>query len=95
MADQLVEFLDSLKDLGDHTGIVKILVEETLNLRDRLSQSGVTLTVGDTRVALDALEDYLRGVKAEAALTENQRTLYQAWRRRLETLPRTDGPQKG
>jgi hypothetical protein len=87
MSDELNDYLDQLGDLEDSTGIVDILKEETLRLRDRLkNEANVTLTVGDTRAALDALEDYLKSERSSPTLTEHQRMLFNAWRRRLDRL---------
>lgn len=87
MADELVEFLESLKDLPDQTGMVRILIDETIKYRDELkAETGTTLTVADARLALDALEDHLRERPSEVQLTEAQGILLKRWLNRITDL---------
>lgn len=87
MADELVEFLESLKDLRDETGMVRILIDETIKYRDGLkAETGIVLTVADTRLALDALEDHLRERPSEVQLTEHQGILLKRWLTRIADL---------
>lgn len=88
MADELDDLLESLKDLDDETGMVNILIEETVAYRDELKGAdGTILTVGDTRTALDALEDCLRDHQPKSALSKNQTTLLKRWVKRINNLP--------
>ncbi len=71
---------------NDPTGTVAILIHETVRLRDQLKETtGHTLTVGDTRAALNALIDWLSGRTAPTELTEVQRGLLKAWQDHLLT----------
>lgn len=68
----------------DPTGTVSILMSETLKFRDKLkSETGVVLTVDDTRKALDGLDLLLHDKELPAALTSEQRMLAQIWFDRL------------
>lgn len=69
---------------NDPTGVVAVLVTETLRYRDKLkADAGITLTVEDTRLALDALENYLHGQPMPEGLTSEQQSLAQIWIDRL------------
>lgn len=70
---------------GDNpTGVVAMLVTETLRFRDKLkADTGTVLTVEDTRTALDALEEYLHDRPLPASLTPEQKALAQIWVDRL------------
>lgn len=60
----------------DPTGTVAILISETLKFRDKLKEeTGATLTVGDARAALDALEDFLKGRPMSENLSAEQKAL--------------------
>jgi hypothetical protein len=67
--------------LGQETDVnpaLKALVDETLKFRDKLKEdTGETLTVDDTRVALEALEGHLQGKKFPKGLTPEQKALAQ------------------
>ena len=71
-------------------GMVQILIEETLVYRDMLrGDTGETLTVGDTRAALDALEDHLRDQIPSIELTKIQQVLFERWKKALAGLQRS------
>lgn len=73
----------------DPTGVVAMLIAETLRFRDKLKEdTGTVLTVEDTRLALDALEAYIHGRPTPENLTSEQQTLAQIWIDRL-TMFRT------
>jgi hypothetical protein len=66
------------------TGAVAMLISETVKFRDKLKEeTGQVLTVGDTRAALDALENYLKDKSLPENLTPEQKTLVQIWIDRL------------
>ena len=66
------------------TGTVAILMSETLKFRDKLrSETGMILTVDDTRLALDGLESLMNEKELPSGLTSEQRTLAQIWFDRL------------
>ncbi len=91
MADELVEFLESLKDLRDQTGMVRILIDETIKYRDELkAETGTVLTVADARLALDALEDHLRERPSQVQLTEPQGVLLKRWLDQIADLRADD-----
>ena len=91
MQDELKEFLESLKDLGDRTGMVDMLIAETLEYRDMLQeQTGDILTVGDARASLDALEEHLRDQDQTVKLTTTQQVLYERWKKALPRLEQGD-----
>ena len=87
--DQLQLLMNSLgaavlEGRGNATGAVAMLITETVRFRDKLKdEAGVVLTVGDTRVALDALAEYLDGKPLPDGLTTEQRALVQIWIDRL------------
>ncbi|HKK21519.1 MAG TPA: hypothetical protein VJ983_08610 [candidate division Zixibacteria bacterium] len=63
---------------ADVNPALKALVDETLKFRDKLMEdTGETLTVDDTRVALEALEGHLQGKKFPKGLTPEQKALAQ------------------
>lgn len=67
--------------------IAEILSEETLKLREKLkAESGKILSVGDTQMALDALNDYMQGKPVPNILTKEQKQLVDMWIARLEQL---------
>jgi hypothetical protein len=73
-----------LEGQANPTGAVAMLISETVKFRDKLKEeTGETLTVGDTRAALDALEDYLNGQPIPKELTAEQKALVQIWIDRL------------
>jgi hypothetical protein len=70
--------LQILSEESDPRGIVAMLMTETTRFRDKLKgETGVVLTVEDTRVALDALEQYLSKNELPYKLTSEQRALAQ------------------
>jgi replication-associated recombination protein RarA len=79
--------------LGQHlaaTGAVSVLLTETLRFRDQLlADTGVRLTVGDTREALNALELYLDTRKLPDNLTSEQAALAQLYVDRLTLFKRS------
>ena len=73
-----------LETQADPRGAVAMLVSETVKFRDKLKEeTGQTLTVGNTRAALDALENYLNGKPLPDDLTPEQKALAQIWIDRL------------
>lgn len=67
----------SESDAGD---VLDLLISETERFRDKLKEErGVTLTVADTRLALDGLEKFLKGEEWEQILTGEQSALLQIW----------------
>jgi hypothetical protein len=87
MQDDLNKFLDSLKDLDDDTGMVEILIAETLAYRDLLKEdTDEILSVGDTRAALDALEEFLRDGGQTVDLTNSQQVLFERWKKALNRM---------
>ncbi|MCM2271592.1 MAG: hypothetical protein NDJ18_03430 [candidate division Zixibacteria bacterium] len=72
---------------NDPTGVVAMLLSETLRFRDKLkNDAGIVLTVEDTRIALDALEGHLGGQPLPTSLTSEQQNLTQIWIDRLTTF---------
>jgi len=80
------EFKLLVKSLGgpmfegkpDATAVLKSLIKDTIQFRDKLKEeTGHTLTVEDTRIALDALDTHLKGTKFPSNLTPEQRALAQ------------------
>ncbi len=64
--------------------IVNALIKETVKFRNKLKEeTGNILTVGDTRVALEALGQHLDGEKFPQDITPEQRALTQIWIDRL------------
>ena len=60
--------------------ILGTLIKETLRFRDKLSEeNGLTLTVADTRIALEALEEFLQNQVPSQVLTSEQASLLQIW----------------
>ncbi len=58
--------------------VLKDLIQDTIHFRDKLKEdTGQTLSVEDTRLALDALETHLQGKKFPADLTPEQKALAQ------------------
>ena len=87
--DPLKDSLDSIfgKAPEDPTGTVKILIDETLAYRDRLKEdSDYTLTVEDTRLALDALQAYVTGKQFDGTLDDTQKALLAVWIEKLSNL---------
>jgi hypothetical protein len=62
---------------------LNMLIAETVRLRDRLKEQGITLTVGETREALEAFQNNLHGVDLPSSLSDIQRELIALWYRRL------------
>jgi hypothetical protein len=64
--------------------VANMLIRETVRFRDKLKQdTGEILTVGDTRIALKALDQHLNGLDLPADLTPEQKALTQIWIDRL------------
>jgi hypothetical protein len=69
---------------ADPTGTVAVLISETVKFRDKLKEeTGDTLTVSDTKKALEALEGHLGGKPLPKTLTPEQKALAQIWIDRL------------
>lgn len=90
MADeQIISLLETLAaqvvgSQNNPTAAVAVLISETVKFRDKLKEeTGKTLTVADTRSALDALELYLKGEQVPGDLTPEQRSLVQTYIDRL------------
>ncbi|MEW5796638.1 MAG: hypothetical protein AB1772_09805 [Candidatus Zixiibacteriota bacterium] len=87
--EQLRLLIDSMCVQLGRTGheavqVVNTLIRETVKFRDKLKQeTGEILTVGDTRIALDALTEHLQGRKMTNGLTPEQKALTQIWIDRL------------
>ena len=65
---------------SDAGNVLTALIRETEKFRDKLKEDrGVTLTVADTRLALDGLEKFLKNEKWEHDLTGEQAALLQIW----------------
>jgi hypothetical protein len=78
-----------VEGLGDPTGTVAVLISETLKFRDKLrEETGATLTVGDTRAALDALEGYLQGRSLSKGLSSEQKALARIYIDRITLFQR-------
>lgn len=72
---------------NDPSGVVGMLLTETIRFRDKLrADAGITLTVEDTRNALDALDGFLHGQPLPTSLTSEQQSLAQLWIDRLTTF---------
>lgn len=70
--------------LGDNvraaTKVTNMLIRETVKFRNKLKEeTGEILTVGDTRVALEALGKHLDGGRMPKKLTPEQKALTQIW----------------
>jgi hypothetical protein len=79
-----------LESQNDPTGAVAMLISETVKFRDQLRrEAGAILTVGDTRAALDALEQYLSGSGLPSSLSGEQAALAQLYVDRLTLFKRT------
>ena len=81
-----------LQSIGQHLfatgqntgGTIAILITETTKFRDKLKEdTGYTLTVEDTRRALDGLEAFLNKAPMPDDLTEEQKALAQIYIDRL------------
>ncbi len=84
--NRVVDLLRQMQQAADPTArkTLGILVEETLAFRDWLvANDEPALMVGDTRVALQALELLLQGQQMPKGLTERQRTLLARWYERI------------
>ncbi|HEX2896891.1 MAG TPA: hypothetical protein VHP63_02445 [candidate division Zixibacteria bacterium] len=77
LLSSLGEQIISESQAGD---VLDLLIRETGKFRDKLKEErGVTLTVADTRIALDGLEKYLKGDDWQQNLTGEQAALLQIW----------------
>lgn len=89
MDDDIRLLLDALggqvsDPLHDPRGTVAILIHETVRFRDKLkTETGQTLTVEDTRVAVEALQQYLKDKTFPSDLMPVQRQLAQIYVDRL------------
>jgi hypothetical protein len=86
--EEMMKFLAEqiVRNQGDPTSTLAILISETVKLRDQLkSKTGETLTVHDTRQALLGLEARLAGKELPENLTSTQKSLLKAWSDRLLT----------
>ncbi len=87
--EQLRLLIDSMcGQLGNRNNgsaqIVNTLIRETVKFRDKLkAETGEIMTVGDTRVALEALTEHLCGRKVANGMTPEQKALTQIWIDRL------------
>ncbi|MFH1688553.1 MAG: hypothetical protein ABIE70_13665 [bacterium] len=86
MSDDLEKLLESLGELDDRTGMVGWLVDETLAYRDELHTKGIRLTVEDTRLALDELENYLKDRPSAVTMSEVQATLLDRWKKQVDLM---------
>lgn len=78
-----------LESEHDPRGTVAMLINETVRFRDKLKdETGQVLTVEDTRVALDALEHFLKEGVLPGSLTSEQRALAQIYVDRLTVFGR-------
>ena len=78
-----------LESRQDSTATVAVLMTETIRFRDKLkSETGETLTVEDTQIAIDALEHYLINDILPDELTAEQRALAQIYVDRLTVFSR-------
>jgi hypothetical protein len=77
----LVESMTGMMHKGEKAlEVGNMLIKETVRFRDKLkADTGEILTVGDTRTALEALEEHLDGRELPAKLTPEQRALAQIW----------------
>ncbi len=74
----------------DASGAVAVLFAETVRFRDQLlKDTGVVVTVADTREALTALERYLDVKSLPPGLTDVQSSLAQLYVDRLTLFKRT------
>ena len=65
-------------DKPDMNKILASLIKDTIMFRDKLKEeTGQSLTVEDTRMALDALETHLNGQKFPNNLSPEQKALAQ------------------
>lgn len=80
------QVLDSHRDPSP---TLAVLMTETIRFRDKLkADTGETLTVEDTRIALDALEHYLINETFPNDLTAEQKALAQIYVDRLTVFSR-------
>ncbi len=71
-------------DSENPTGTVAMLFSETIRFRDKLKdETGTTLTVEDTQIALNALEKHLEGESLPDFISSEQKALTQIWIDRL------------
>ncbi len=77
LMNSLGEQIISENNAGD---VLTVLIRETEKFREKLiEEHDVSLTVTDTRKALNGLEKYLKGEKWEQNLTAEQTALLQIW----------------
>ncbi|MBD3257122.1 hypothetical protein GF377_01720 [candidate division GN15 bacterium] len=73
----------------DGKRVMNMLAEETLKFRDKLKEErGEILTVGDTRISLEALGARLNGMPMPEKMTSEQKALTQIWLDRLTLFSR-------
>ncbi len=96
LLDALGSFLDGNGEGGeskDATGAMAALMTETVRFRDELlAKTGYTLTVGDTRVALNALDTVMHSQPAPDDLSDVQRQLLEVWLARFRDFGFGDKP---
>ncbi|UCD63236.1 MAG: hypothetical protein JSW34_10860 [Candidatus Zixiibacteriota bacterium] len=69
---------EMLQNKPDAKAVLNTLIKDTIHFRDKLKEeTGQTLTVEDTRRALDALETHLKGESFPRDLTAEQKALAQ------------------
>ena len=92
MSDALIDLIESMGkhfpgSKSDPTATVAVLISETTKFRDRVIQeSDQTLTVADTRAALNGLEAHLHGNPLPENLTPIQKTLAHVYIDRLTSF---------
>ncbi len=100
MDDDLLKALGAFLDPNggggeskDATGAMAALMSETVKFRDELlAKTGYTLTVGDTRAALSALDTVMHSQPAPDDLSDVQRQLLEAWLQRFRDFGFGDKP---
>ena len=84
LIDSMCDQLGSRNNGNGSSQVVNTLIRETVKFRDKLkAETGEILTVGDTRIALEALTEYLSGRKPTNGMTPEQKALTQIWIDRL------------
>ena len=79
--------VEMLKDRQNINRVLNLLSEETVKFRDKLKEeTGTILTVGDTWIALQGLENHLDGKALPQGLTPEQKALVRIWIDRLEVF---------
>jgi len=82
--DELKEYLFALGQQAANP-VLRMLIDSTLKYRDQLKwEEGRKLTVGDVKIALQALQAALDGQPQPADLTPAQSQLVQVWIKALQ-----------